>query len=50
MSAIYLLLYVLALGCLLGAAFGAKAGRVQLGWLGMAFWIAVAILRAAGVS
>jgi len=44
-----LLLYVLALVCLLFAAFGVNPPRVSLGWLGMALWLfAMAILPALG--
>lgn len=43
------LLYAAALICFLLAAFGVTA-RVALGWLGLAFWVLVLFLLAAGVS
>jgi len=36
---ITLVLYVLALVCLVLAALGVPSTRVNLGWLGMAFWL-----------
>lgn len=52
MPAVFLVLYLLAAACLLLAAFPRIAPRAEIrwGWLGMLFWLLVAILRAAGVS
>jgi hypothetical protein len=43
------LLYAVALVCLVLAAFGV-GGRVALGWLGLAVWVLVLFLLAAGVG
>ena len=37
-------LLILALICFIAAALGVNANRVQLGWLGLAFWVATALV------
>ena len=41
-----LIFLVLAFVCLLLAAFGVNAPRVQLGWLGLAFYVLVVLMGA----
>lgn len=52
MPAPFLVLYLAAGVCLLLAAVPrlAPKGEVRWGWLAMLLWLAVAVLRAAGVS
>lgn len=49
--AVTLLLYVIALALLILAAAGVPAGRVALGWAGMAVWLfTAAVLPALGAG
>lgn len=50
MSALLLALYFLALGLFLAAALKMTSRRVEFGWLGLAVWVSVPILRALGAA
>jgi hypothetical protein len=47
MTALYLILLILGLGCFLADAFRSASPRVSLLGLGLAFWIAVPLLQTA---
>lgn len=50
MPVAFLLLYIMGAVCLLGAALKVQSGPVELGWLGLLFWLVVTLLRASGLS
>lgn len=49
MSVLVLILLVLALVLILCRAFGVAPPRVYLGWLGLAFYVLVALITTSGL-